>query len=50
MTFRQTTWQMGGNTVAIQMASRLQYLVSTLKVGGLEKVTFSNTQNPKIVC
>ena len=28
----------------------LQYLLNTSKVGSLEKVFFSNRQNPKIVC
>ena len=32
------------------MAAPLQYLVNTLKVGALEKVSFSNGQNPKTVC
>ena len=31
------------------MAAALQYLLNTLYVGGLEKVFFSNTQNPKTV-
>ena len=43
-------WQMGRNTVAISMTAPLQYLLNTLKVGTLEKVFFSNTQNPKTVC
>ena len=32
------------------MAATLQYLLNTLKVGALEKVSFSNTENPKTVC
>ena len=32
------------------MAAPLQYLLNTLKVGALEKVSFSTTQNPKTVC
>ena len=31
------------------MASPLQYLLMTLKVVALEKVSFSDTQNPKVV-
>ena len=38
------------NTVAIGMAAPLQYLLITLKVVALEKVSFSDTQNPKTVC
>ena len=30
------------------MAAALQYLLNTLKVVALEKVSFSNTQNPKM--
>ena len=41
---------MGLDTVAIRMAAPLKYLLNTLKVGALEKVTFSNTQNPKAFC
>ena len=41
---------MGLDTVAVRMAARLKYLLNTLKVGVLEKVTFSNTQNPRTVC
>ena len=32
------------------MEAPLQYLLNILKVGGLEKVSISNTQNPKAVC
>ena len=32
------------------MAAHLQYLLKLLKVGVLEKVSFSNTENPKTVC
>ena len=49
-TFRQTTKQMGPNTFAIWMAELLQYLLCTLKVVALEKVSFSDAQNPKAVC
>ena len=41
---------MGENTVAIRMATSLQYLLITVKVVALEKVSFSDTQNPKTVC
>ena len=32
------------------MAATLQYLLKALKVGALEEVSFSNTENPKSVC
>ena len=32
------------------MAADLQYLLTTVKVVALEKVLFSDTQNPKAVC
>ena len=41
---------MGQNTVPIYMAGPLQYLIITLKVVAMEKVSFSHTQNPKAVC
>ena len=41
---------MGRNTVAIRIAAPLQYLLITVKVVALEKVSFSDTQNPKAVC
>ena len=31
------------------MAAPFQYLLTTLQVGALEKVSFSNTENPKTV-
>ena len=37
------------NTVAIWIAAPLQYLLITVKVVALEKVSFSDTQNPKSV-
>ena len=40
---------MGGNTVAIWMAARSQYLLITVKVVALEKLTFSDTKNSKAV-
>ena len=50
MTSRQKTPQMGQHTVEICMAETLQYLLITMKVVALEKVSFSETQNPKFVC
>ena len=41
---------MGRKTVAVWMALPLQYLLITVKVVALEKVSFSDTQNPKAVC
>ena len=41
---------MGENTVPILMAAPLQYLLITVKVVALEKVSFSDIQNPKTVC
>ena len=32
------------------MAAPLQYLLITVKVVALEKVSFSDTKNPKAVC
>ena len=49
-TLRETTRQMGRNTVAISLATRLQYLLITVKLNALEQVSFSDTQNPKTVC
>ena len=49
MTVRQTTRQMGQNTVAIWMAALLQDLLITLKVVALDEASFSDTQNPKPV-
>ena len=40
---------MGGNIVQIWIAAQLQYLLVTVKVVALEKVCFSDTQNPKAV-
>ena len=47
---RETTRQMGRKTVAISMVEPLKYLLITVKVVALEKVSFSYTQNPKAVC
>ena len=41
---------MGQHTVAILMAANLQYLLITVKLVALEKVSFSDTQNPQAVC
>ena len=49
MTPRQRTWKMRRNFVAIGMEAFLQYLLNILKIGVLEKVSISNTQNPKAV-
>ena len=46
-TVRETTWQMGRNFVPISMAASLHDLLDTLMVVALEKVSFSNTQNPE---
>ena len=40
---------MGQHTVAIWMAAPLQDLLITVKVVSLEKLSFSDTQNPKAV-
>ena len=48
-TLRDTTRQIGQNTVAISMAAHLQYLLITVKVVALRKVPFSDTQNPEVV-
>ena len=49
-TLRQTTKQIGRDTVAIWIAAPLQYLLITVNVVAFEKVSFSNRQNPKTVC
>ena len=49
-TLRQTTGQMAGNTVAIWIAGHFLYLWITVNVVALEKVSFSDKQNPKAVC
>ena len=41
---------MGRNTFAMSIAARLHYLLITVKLIALEKVAFSDTQNPKAVC
>ena len=40
---------MARNTVAIWMAAHLHYLLITVNVVALEKVSFSDTQNDKAV-
>ena len=47
-TLRETTRQMYRYIVAIGMAAPLQCLLNTAEVVALEKVSFSETQNPKI--
>ena len=37
-------------SVAVLMAAPLQNLLITVKVVALEKVSFSDTQNPNAVC
>ena len=49
-TLRQRTRKMGRNNVAMWMTAPLEDLLITLKVVALEKVSFSDTQNPKTVC
>ena len=44
------TRQIGRNTVAILIGAHLHYLLITVKVVALEKVSFRDTQNPKVVC
>ena len=41
---------MGENIVAITMAALLQYLLISVKVVALEKLSFSDTQNPQTIC
>ena len=49
ITLRQTTRQVGRNNVALLMAEPLQYLLISVKVVALEKVSFGEKQNPKAV-
>ena len=49
MTLRETTRKMVQHTVAIRMVAHLRYLLITVKLIPLEKVSFSDTQNPKTV-
>ena len=41
---------MGQHTVAIGMGAPLQYVLITVKIVPLEKLSFSDTQNLKAVC
>ena len=41
---------MGRNTLAILIAARLYYLLFTVKLIALEKVSYSEKKNPKAVC
>ena len=50
MTLRQTTRQVGPNTAALWMAEPLQYLLISVKVVALEKISFGDKQNPKGGC
>ena len=47
--FRGLLEKQHGKWVGIGMEAPLQYLLNILKVGVLEKVSISNTQNPKAV-
>ena len=49
-TLRWATRQMGRKTAAIWNAAPLEYLLITVKVVSFEKVSFSDTENPKAVC
>ena len=49
-TLTQTISQMGRNNVPISITAPLQYLLVTVTLVALEKVSFSDTQNPKAVC
>ena len=40
---------MSRETVAISMTEPLQYLLITVKVVALQKISFSDTQNPQAV-
>ena len=48
-TLRETTRQMGRNTVDISMTALLQYLLITAQKVALGKVSFSGIQNFKAV-
>ena len=41
---------MGQHTVPVWMQAPLEYLLITVKVVALERVSFSDTENPKGVC
>ena len=40
---------MGQHTVTTSMVAPLQYQLITVKIVALQKVSFSDTQNPKVV-
>ena len=41
---------MGRNTVAIKITAPLQYLLITVRVVAMEKLSFRDGRNPKNVC
>ena len=49
-TLRERTLEIGRNTVAVSIAAPLQNLIITVKVVALQKVPFSDTENPKAIC
>ena len=49
-TLSQRSWQIGRNNVPIGMTAPLQHLSIPVKLVALEKVSLSDTQNPKTVC
>ena len=46
-TLRETTWQTGRNTVATRTKTPLPYLLISMEIFALEKVSFSDIQNRK---
>ena len=46
---RERTLQMSRNTIAIKKSAPLQYLLITVQVVSLKKVSFQDTQNSKAV-
>ena len=49
-TLSQRSWQIGRKNVPIGLTAPLQHLSITVKLVPLEKVSLSDTQNPKTVC
>ena len=47
---RQRIWKIGLKNIPISMTAPLRNLLITVNVVPLEKVSFSNTQNPNSVC
>ena len=45
-----STLNMSRNSVAMWMAAPLRYLLITMEIITLEKVSFSDIENPKTVC